>query len=230
MRVQCLPRLPDTLLTNRHSINPKNSRVRLLLFTTACWHDSTRRCSLERGGPLLRAPDLAGPLGAKVRILEPVKILVVCTGNICRSPIAQRMLEQRSSELGLGWTVSSAGTRAMNGHDMHPESARVLRDRGLEPGTFASRLLTPPLIADSDLVLCLAREHRAVARQLAPIRWRTIITLREAGLDPTHSADPNAASLDIVDPLGRPPAEFDRAAAEIAEAVEAAIAVISRRQ
>lgn len=159
---------------------------------------------------------------------EPVKILVVCTGNICRSPIAQRMLEQRSIDLGLNWTVSSAGTRAMNGHDMHPESARALRDLGLDPGTFGSRLLTPPLIADNDLVLCLAREHRAAARQLAPIRWRSIITLREAGLDPAHPTDPNAASLDIADPLGKPAAEFDRAATEIAEAVEAAIAVISR--
>lgn len=159
---------------------------------------------------------------------EPVKILVVCTGNICRSPIAQRMLEQRSSELGLGWTVSSAGTRAMNGHDMHPESARALRALGLDPLPFASRFLTPPLIADSDLVLCLARDHRAAARQLAPIRWRTIITLREAGLDPAVSADRNAASLDIADPLGKPAAEFDRAAAEIAEAVDAAIPVITR--
>lgn len=138
------------------------------------------------------------------------------------------MLEQRSIDLGLGWTVSSAGTRAMNGHDMHPESARALRDLGLDPGTFASRLLTPPLIADSDLVLCLARDHRAAARQLAPIRWRTIITLREAGLDPAVSTDPNSASLDIADPLGKPAAEFDRAAAEIAEAVDNAIRVISQ--
>jgi protein-tyrosine phosphatase len=63
---------------------------------------------------------------------------------------------------------------------------------------------------------------------LAPIRWRTIITLREAGLDPAAGADRNAASLDIADPLGKPAAEFDRAAAEIAEAVDAAIPVITR--
>ena len=92
------------------------------------------------------------------------------TRTICRSPIAERMLEQRSIDLGLDWTVSSAGTLAVNGRDMHPESARALRDLGLDPGSFASRLLTQTLIADNDLVLCLAREHRAAARQLVPIR------------------------------------------------------------
>jgi protein-tyrosine phosphatase len=60
-------------------------------------------------------------------------ILFVCTGNICRSPSAERLAT------AAGASASSAGTRAVIGHPMHPESARVLRDLGGDPDGFVAR-------------------------------------------------------------------------------------------
>ena len=159
---------------------------------------------------------------------EPMKVLFVCTGNICRSPVAERMLQQRGSQHGLDLVVSSAGTRALNGMDMHPESVRVLQERGIDPKGFTSRLLTPKLTADADLILGLSREHRAAARQLAPVRWRDMFALREiaaggevfgSGFEdrpaPTIFEGPNDRGLDIKDPIGRSAEVFDSVAEDI---------------
>ena len=159
-----------------------------------------------------------------------MKVLFVCTGNICRSPIAHRMLERLNQERDLGLEVSSAGTRALNGKPMHPESRRVLEARGFEPGDFSSRLLTPPIVGAADLVLGLTREHRAVARQLVPIRWKRMFALRElssgsagsAGLSKDsmgHPQAPTDQTLDIEDPIGRDSEYFDVVAGEIENAV-----------
>ena len=157
-----------------------------------------------------------------------MKILFVCTGNICRSPLAERMLQSRSDELGLELAVASAGTSALNGHAMHPESQRVLRQRGLEPGDFASRMLTESLVAEADYVLGMTRQHRAYARQLAPARWRRMFALREISAVSTVSATPGGgrifnptdAQLDIADPIGQSATAFDQAGEEIAESVD----------
>lgn len=168
------------------------------------------------------------PYFAAMARTDIMKILFVCTGNICRSPLAERMLQNRSDELGLGLTVSSAGTRALNGHPMHPESQRVLRQRGLQPGDFVSRMLTESLAVDADYVLGMTREHRAFARQLAPVRWRRMFALREIGAMSTISATSNVGGavnptderLDIADPIGQSAAAFDQAGAEIADSVD----------
>lgn len=162
-----------------------------------------------------------------------MKVLFVCTGNICRSPVAERMLQDWSEQRGMNIMVSSAGTRALNGRPMHPESQRVLRDRGLVPGEFRSRMLTSAIVAESDLILGMSREHRAFARQLVPARWKRMYALREIALGATtvnagpsaafRAVDPTAADLDIDDPIAQGPAVFDAAADEIAMSISAAV-------
>lgn len=158
-----------------------------------------------------------------------MNILFVCTGNICRSPLAERMLQHRVAELDLDdVVVSSAGTRALNGKAMHPESRRVLGEYGIDPGEFTSRMLTESLTANADIVLGMAREHRAVARQLAPIRWRRMYALREivgtavksGRMDGATATDPTDGSLDIEDPIGKPGNIFDNVGAEIYQLID----------
>ena len=160
--------------------------------------------------------------------IKQLRVLFVCTGNICRSPIAERMLEATAVAEGLDLDVGSAGTRALNGRPMHPDSTRVLRERGLRSDGFQSRLLTTHIATESDLVLGLTREHRAVARQLAPIRWKRMYALRELSCnqDTLPEMSPTDSRLDIADPIGRSPAVFDQVATEIESSISTLIAWI----
>lgn len=94
------------------------------------------------------------------------RILVLCTGNICRSPYIEHLL--RDALTGTGVVVESAGTGALVGSAMHPESARRLATAGVDGSTFTARQLTPELVAGADLVLGATREHVAAVGWLVP--------------------------------------------------------------
>ncbi|MGV9712260.1 arsenate reductase/protein-tyrosine-phosphatase family protein [Gordonia sp. NPDC003424] len=152
---------------------------------------------------------------------ESLAILFVCTGNICRSPMAERICLDMASTNAVPVTASSAGVGALNGHAMHPLAVDVLNEHGVDPSDFRSRYLRPPMISESDVVLCLTREHRASVQQALPARWKRAFTLNEfaeltsvGSLEEIMGArgriDTNAESLDIGDPMGRPREEFER--------------------
>ncbi|WP_433240152.1 hypothetical protein ACQPYK_33965 [Streptosporangium sp. CA-135522] len=88
------------------------------------------------------------------------RILYVCTGNLCRSPLAERLTR---SVLGPcpSIQVISAGTRAEPGMPMAERAQRALIRLGGDPGGFISRRLTAELVAAADLVLTATAEHRA---------------------------------------------------------------------
>ncbi|MEU8245985.1 hypothetical protein [Nonomuraea sp. NPDC048916] len=85
-------------------------------------------------------------------------ILFVCTGNICRSPLAERLAR---SILGPPFLVTSAGVRAEPGRQMAEPVRRLLLRLGADPAGFVSRPLTPELVATADLVLTATTAHRA---------------------------------------------------------------------
>jgi protein-tyrosine phosphatase len=125
-------------------------------------------------------------------------VLFVCTGNICRSALAERLGRAYLDET-LGGDASlvrlaSAGTGAVVGSDMHPDSALVLRGFGGEPEGFVARRLDAAEIGAADLVLTMTRQHRQAALELVPRALQRTFTLREA-------ADV-AALLDGVEPPG----------------------------
>ncbi|WP_164704317.1 protein-tyrosine-phosphatase [Blastococcus litoris] len=115
---------------------------------------------------------------------DPFRVLVVCTGNICRSAFAERLgrawigeaLGDDASEL----VVESAGTRAVVGSAMHPDSALVLRGYGVEADGFRARQLAEEHPAQADLVLTMTRAHRNQVLGLAPRALARTFTLREA--------------------------------------------------
>ncbi|GAA2064616.1 arsenate reductase/protein-tyrosine-phosphatase family protein [Williamsia deligens] len=153
------------------------------------------------------------------------RILFVCTGNICRSPMAELLLRHRLRDHPDAVSVSSAGVAAMVDHPIHPLAADVLGEHGVESGDFRARYLTPAHLTEADLVLTMAREHRDAATSKAPMRWRRIAVLREfdeaiadGGADvsaPRFTGDRNRPALDIEDPMGRPREEFERVATEL---------------
>jgi protein-tyrosine phosphatase len=69
-----------------------------------------------------------------------MKILMVCLGNICRSPLAEGILQQRAAEAGLGWQVDSAGTNGYHvGEAPHPLSQKVALANGIDIGHQRAR-------------------------------------------------------------------------------------------
>ncbi|MGA9872051.1 MAG: low molecular weight phosphatase family protein [Rhodococcus sp. (in: high G+C Gram-positive bacteria)] len=107
-------------------------------------------------------------------------VLFVCTGNICRSPTAERLALAYAEEGGLELTASSAGTHGLTGHAMDPTAAMVLTQLGGSPDGFLARRITPRIADDADLVLTMTERHRDAVLALSPRKLRTTFTLLEA--------------------------------------------------
>jgi protein-tyrosine phosphatase len=138
-------------------------------------------------------------------VSEAARILIVCTGNICRSPfierLLQRRLDQRLPRSDRGILVHSAGTSALTGWAMDERAAAQLVAHGGDPGGFSARDLTVALIAESDLVLTATRAHRGKVAAMKPKALRQVFTFRDfadlvAGIDglsaPLTPTDPQA--------------------------------------
>lgn len=118
--------------------------------------------------------------GAGPETSAPV-VLTVCTGNVCRSPLVERLLQQRFDVLrGPGTVrVRSAGTGALAGHAMDARSAAILSELGGEPAGFVARGLTTGMVSQASLVLTATREHRSQVVRLQPRALRYTFTVRE---------------------------------------------------
>ncbi len=155
-----------------------------------------------------------------------MRILFVCTGNTCRSPLAER-LTRGLVDASLGASaaaldVGSAGTSAVAGAGMDPTAAHVLRGLGGRPEGFEARQLTARMVQESDLVLTMTRSQREAALSLAPRALRRTFTLREA-TDLVGRVD-----LDVLPPPAVL-AERGRALAASLDAARPARPVIDRR-
>jgi protein-tyrosine phosphatase len=107
------------------------------------------------------------------------RILMVCTGNICRSPLAEQLLREDLRTAGIDAVITSAGTRAMTGSDMTPEAAALSSQYGASHTGHVARQLTEELIADADLVLTATREHRRQVVSMLPKATRYTFTLNQ---------------------------------------------------
>ncbi|MGV0778524.1 arsenate reductase/protein-tyrosine-phosphatase family protein [Mycolicibacterium elephantis] len=144
-------------------------------------------------------------------------ILFICTGNICRSPLAERLVISYAARLGISdFSASSAGTHAVVGHPMQPEAAAVLEELGGDATGFAARQLSPRIAAAADLVLTMTRAHRDATLELAPRQLHRTFTLGGAArlvseFNARQVADLAALrpqlgedrQLDIPDPIGQ---------------------------
>ncbi|WP_405648114.1 low molecular weight phosphatase family protein [Streptomyces sp. NBC_00019] len=169
------------------------------------------------------------------------RILFVCTGNVHRSVLAERLLAAKLPP-GSVLRPESAGTEAWHRFRMEDTTRAVLEELGADGSGFASRPLTAQLMAGAPLVLGLAREHREAAVRLAPAAMRRCFTLKEfvrladggaAGGGGGGFEDVAAAAAarrgaatpvppaedDIPDPWSRPREELYECALEIDRAV-----------
>lgn len=108
-------------------------------------------------------------------------ILLVCTGNTCRSPMAESMLKDLAGRAGKAVEVRSAGVGAMDGYPVSPHAAEVLRRRKL-PVPGPSRSLSAEQIEWADLILAMTSSHKRAIVQRHPEAAGKTYTLKEFSL------------------------------------------------
>lgn len=137
--------------------------------------------------------------------------------------------------------ASSAGTRAVVGHPIHPHAARALEDLGGDAGDFAARTLTSRVATDADLILTMSEAHRDAVLELAPRQLRSTFTLgeaarltadgRAANLGDLSALRPTLAGSDritVPDPIGEDPDFHVRTAELIADLLVPVLAFCRR--
>lgn len=150
-----------------------------------------------------------------IRRMSVLNILFVCTGNTCRSPIAEGLFKKMlADKLGCapealpkrGVVVRSAGTMGYSGAPVSNESVEVCRNRGVDVSGHTSQGLTVELIHPADHIYVMAAHHVDAIRSLAPAQADKAVLLDPAG--------------DVADPLGGTLEEYERVAERIHKALE----------
>jgi protein-tyrosine phosphatase len=165
--------------------------------------------NVRRGGPAPEepAPDEPAPDGPALvghasdwpaldgpeLDVDAFRILYVCSANVCRSVMAERLtgcaLLARPGGQGLRFRVSSAGLQALTGEQAHPYTAAALARMGANVAGFVARQLTPELLRDNDLVLTATVRHRDKAVAMLPAASRRVFTIREFARIARHLPD-----------------------------------------
>lgn len=134
-------------------------------------------------------------------------VLIICTANICRSPMAEVLLRREIAQAGVPgeWRIGSAGTWAENGIAASEHGITVMAERGLDTGRHRSRMVTEKLLADADLVLTMTSGHAEALRAEFPEYAEKIYLLSEM----------SGPAYDVQDPYMGPLRAYQRTADEI---------------
>lgn len=113
-------------------------------------------------------------------LMSPPHILVICTANICRSPVGEALLRDKLQMEGLvHWTVSSAGTWAAVGDTASSFSRILMVEQGLDIGVHRSQPVAERLLQQANLVLCMETGHVKTLKSTFPTYKHKLFTLKQ---------------------------------------------------
>ena len=147
---------------------------------------------------------------------EPYRILIVCTGNICRSPMAEAMLTKIVPvDLQSKVRVSSAGTRAADGLPAEPHAVQAMSEVGVDLCGHRSRMIGPEMVSGADLILVMETIHDAELREIADADNMPIRLMGTFG--------GQTGNGEISDPYGGDLARYRQTASQIRSCLEGVI-------
>lgn len=124
---------------------------------------------------------------------DNVNILFVCTGNTCRSPMAQAILEEKARKKGLDIVVKSAGVYALDGENPSTNAIKSLALDGIDISSYRANIIHRDLLEEADLILTMGNSHKsALIGKYDFIRGK-IYTLKEFAY---------GENTDVADPFG----------------------------
>ncbi len=124
-------------------------------------------------------------------------ILFICTGNICRSPMAAGLMRQRLAQAGLNHhQVASAGVWALDGRPASDHAITVMAERGIDISDHIAHTVTADNMAEADLVLVMMRDQAQVLRNTWPQYDWKVRRLSEMAGKRQDVSDPYGGSLE----------------------------------
>lgn len=144
---------------------------------------------------------------AFVRRAAERTMLFVCTGNTCRSPMAEAIARSVGRAIGAGVESQSAGVGALAGAGVSPEAVKAVRGLGLDPPAGRARPLSAGIIASADEIYVMTRAHQ-----------RAVLSLDPSAASKTRLLDP--AGRDVPDPIGSPQERYDEVARALRTMIE----------
>ena len=127
---------------------------------------------------------------------QPKKVLVVCTGNTCRSPMAEGWLNHKLA--GKGWIAESAGVGGWGGGCASAEAVAVMREIGIDIASHRNRTLTWELVNEATVILAMTDGHRREIERRFPEAAAKVWLVKSFGAAPAEDiADPFGASVAV---------------------------------
>ncbi len=129
------------------------------------------------------------------------KIVFVCTGNTCRSPMAEFLFKKVLKKEKLrGFKISSAGIQATKGDAMNPKSAQVLSENGIDVATFSATRLSDKTLKEATAIICMTESH---CDYLMDRRWSILRKAGEEEIENNVYAFQEFVGYDVPDPYGK---------------------------